>query len=139
VNLFTDVLKHAFSTRPSQPLRHQPIPDVKSDDVDRIIRRDFPDVPSDSVKTVPKRYEDSASGRRERPRVQLAALKLAKGDLDALRKHIDTAMQDYRDVLAPAEYPEYSKDAFRVRELPAREQQRIIDSDWKRYEDWLRR
>ena len=86
-----------------------------------------------------KGYEDSVSGRRECPRVQLAALKLANGDLAALRKHINTAVQDFRDVVALAEYPEYSKQAFHVRKFPSAEQQRIIDSDWKQYKDWLRR
>jgi hypothetical protein len=114
---------------------HQPIPDVTPLDVKRIVRRDFPEIQFDSVMAALKGYE----GNRERSRVQLAILKLARGSLDALRKHINTATQDFRDVLAPAEYPEYSKLAFRVRELPAAEQQRIIDSDWTQYQDWLRR
>jgi hypothetical protein len=87
-----------------------------------------------------KAYEQSASGRRERPRVQLAALKLANGQLEALRTHINTAVQDFRDVLGPAEYPEYSsKVAFRVGKPPVAEEQKIIDSDWKQYEAWLHR
>jgi hypothetical protein len=41
-------------------------------------------------------------------------------------------------VLAAAEYPEYSTTGmFHVRELPAKEQRQIIDSDWKQYETWL--
>jgi hypothetical protein len=35
----------------------------------------------------------------------LAALKLANGDLNALKRHITLAKQGYRDVLAAAEYP----------------------------------
>lgn len=121
-------------------MRHQPIPDVSLKDVERIVRRDYSETQFDSVMAVLKGYEESASGRRERPRVQLAALKLANGHLEALRTHINTAVQDFRDVLGPAEYPEYSKKvAFRVPKLPSAEQQRIIDSDWKQYEDWLRR
>jgi hypothetical protein len=89
----------------------------------------------DSVVAVLEGYESN----RERSRVQLATLKLARGSLDVLRKQICTATRDFRDVIAPAEYPEYSKLAFRVRELPATEQQRIIDSDWTQYQDWLRR
>ena len=118
----------------------QPIPNVTSDDVERIVRRDYSEAQFDSAMAVLKVYEESASGRRERPRVQLAALKLANGQLEALRTHIDTAVQDFRDVLGPAEYPEYSKMvAFRVRNLPVPDEQRIIDSDWKQYEDWMRR
>ncbi len=118
---------------------HQPTPDVTLNDVERIARRDFLLIQFECVMDVLKGYAESVSGRRERPRVQLATLKLANGDLAALRKHINTAVQDFRDVVGPAEYPGYSKLAFRVRKLPIEEQQRIIDSDWKQYEDWLRR
>jgi hypothetical protein len=69
-----------------------------------------------------------------------AALKLANGDLEALGTHINIAVQDFRDLLGPAEYPEYSKKiAGRVQKLPVEDEQRIIDSDWKQYQDWLRR
>jgi hypothetical protein len=99
-------------------------------------RRDFPKEQFDFVMAVLHRYES----KRERPRVQLATLKLANGDLDALQKQIGTALEDFRDVLAPAEYPEYSKQGPRVRRgLPAEEKQRILDSDWEQYEAWLRR
>jgi hypothetical protein len=71
-------------------------------------------------------------------RVQLAALKLSKGDLGALKQHLTLASQDYRDVLAAAEYPKYSRSGmFHVRELPAKERQRIFDGDWEQYETWL--
>jgi hypothetical protein len=121
----------------------QPIPSVTANDVERIVRRDYSETQIDSVMAVLKVYEESASGRRERPRVQLATLKLADGHLEALRTCINTAVQDFRDVLGPAEYPEYSKQiAFRSQKTaPADEQrvQSIIDSDWKQYEDWLLR
>ena len=120
-------------------MRHQPIPKVTSNDVERIVRRDYSETQFDSVMAVLKGYEESASGRRERPRVQLAALKLANGHLEALRTHINTAVQDFRDVLGPAEYPEYSKKGALRGQLPVAEAQGIIDSDWEQYEDWLRR
>jgi hypothetical protein len=63
---------------------------------ERIVRRDFRVIEFDSVIAVLKGYEESASGRRERPRVQLAALKLADGHIEALRAHINTAIQDFR-------------------------------------------
>jgi hypothetical protein len=46
---------------------------------------------------------------------------------------------DYRDVLGPAEYPGYTKRMFRIGELAQDEQQRIIDADWRQYQDWLTR
>ena|ERR1700719_2755561 len=118
----------------------EPVPNVTSNDVERIVRRDYSETQFDSVMAVLKVYGESASGRRERPRVQLAALKLADGHLGALRTHINTAVQDFRDVVGPAEYPEYSKQvAFRLRKPPLAEEQRIIDRDRKQYEDWLQR
>jgi hypothetical protein len=121
-------------------MQHQPIPNVTPNDVERIVRRDYSEAQFSSVIDVLKGYEDSPSGRRELTRVHLAVLKLANGVLDALRTHINTAVQDFRDVLGPAEYPEYSeKVAFRTKKPSVAEVQRIIDSDWKQYEAWLRR
>lgn len=76
------------------------------------------------------RYE-----RRE-TRVRIAALKLAQGDSESLLRQIAAAKQDYRDVLAAAEYPEYMKVST-VGELSRKEQQRIVNSDWNQYQRWL--
>ena len=116
---------------------HQPIPDVSVTDVERIVRRDFPKDEFDSALAALGQYADG-SLPRECPRVQLAALKLAQGDLQSLRRHIANAERDYRDVLAAAEYPRYmSAGMFRVRELSRKEQQAIADSDWDQYQRWL--
>lgn len=77
--------------------------------------------------------------QRERERVQSAVLKLAAGTLDDLRRYINLAKLDYRDVLAPAEYPRYTKKMFHIDKLTAEERQRIIDADWKQYQDWFTR
>ena len=52
----------------------------------------------------------------ERYRVQLAALKLASGNLRKLRFAIEDAKKDYRDVLSAAEYPGYTREVSRSRE-----------------------
>lgn len=74
----------------------------------------------------------------ERSRVQLAALKLAGGDLKKLRLQMNIAKYDYRDVLAPAEYPEYMKKFSGARHPPADEREQVIEDDWKQYESWLK-
>jgi hypothetical protein len=76
--------------------------------------------------------------QRERDRVQLAVLKLAAKSLEGLRRHIEAAKCDFRDVLGPAEYPGYEKKMFRIDKLPEAERQRIIDADWKQYQDWFK-
>ena len=117
-------------------MRHQQHPNVTSDDVERVVRRDFSGGEFDAVMAILKQY-GVEKWHRECPRVQLAALKLANGDLDKLQKIINVARTDYRDVTVPAEYPEYGKRGFRIRELPIQDQERIIDSDWDQYERWL--
>jgi hypothetical protein len=116
----------------------QPVPDVTPEDVTRVIRRDFAESQFDAALAVVREYSGMQGSERGRARVQLAALKLAKGDLDSLRVQIGVARQDYRDALATAEYPEYSGRGFQVRDLPVADQQRIIANDWKQYEEWLR-
>ena len=117
----------------------QPVPQVSAADVDRMVRRDFPEYQFDTIFNVLDTYgaELSEPGRA---RVQLAALKLANGNIDTLRRHIDTAARDYKDVLSWAEYPEYSKrSTVDAHKLSAREREQIIQSDWNQYEAWRRR
>ena len=79
-----------------------------------------------------------ADWQRERDRVQLAALKLANGDFDALREHVDVACSDYRDVLAAAEYPAYSRRGWRT-PFARGERAKIFEADWSQYQTWLQR
>jgi hypothetical protein len=116
----------------------QPTPTVTNADVERVVRRDFPAERVPEVLAMLDEY-GTETWQREPHRVRLAALKLAAGSIERLRYQVEGAKRDYRDVLAPAEYPGYSKRMFRIRDLPQDEQQRIIDDDWKQYQDWLTR
>ena len=122
--------------RSQEPELGQPVPDVTPEDVQRVIRRDFPSVRSEDVLDIVSEY--SSPWESSIPRVQLAALKLADAHLDSLRRYIDAAKQDYRDVLVPAEYPKYWKATSRRRGLPKNRRQ-LFASDRKQYEKWLRR
>jgi len=73
----------------------------------------------------------------ERERVRAAILKLSAGSLEQLRAQVEAAKVDYREVLGPAEYPGYRKHWFRMDRLSGDERQRIIDADWKQYQDWF--
>jgi hypothetical protein len=107
---------------------HQQIPDVTMNDVERIVRRDFPKGQFDLVTSA---LEELHSKTYPGTRVQLAVLKLTNGNLESLKNQVSIAMRDYRDVLLAAEYPEYMKAGlFRVRKLSRKEQQRIVDADW---------
>lgn len=63
---------------------------------------------------------------------------LQLGSVERLQSAIEMARQDYRDVLASAEYPDYSRliGLAGDKHSPL-EVQRIIDTDWKQYNDWL--
>jgi hypothetical protein len=116
----------------------QPHPEVTSVDVERIVRRDFPAERVDEVLATLNEF-GTKDWHRELDRVRMATLKLAAGNLEDLRGHVAAANMDYRDVLAEAQYPLYTKHWFHIKELPADEQQRIIDADWKQYQDWYTR
>lgn len=74
-------------------------------------------------------------------RVQLAALKLAKGSQESLRGYLDQAKLDYRDVLAGAEYP-HAMNAHHLigfNLTPRQQQERKVISklDRDQYLSWL--
>lgn len=116
----------------------QPIPQVTPDDVERVICRDFT---ADEYRAVTAMLGEYGTERwhREPTRVHLAALKVANGSVQKLRACIDSAKRDYRDALAAAEYPAYFKIGFLIREFPEKERRRIIDEDWRQYEEWLKK
>jgi hypothetical protein len=113
-------------------MRKQPVPVVTSDDVDSIVRREFPGQFARVMELL--RESGIEKWERETFRVHLAAVKLADGSAEKLRFQIELAKQDFRDVLAAAEYPSYVRVGFGVRELPVEEQRRIIEADLKQYE-----
>ena len=117
---------------------NQPIPDVTENDVIRIVQRDFPAELFDTVMSILNDY-GTEDWQRGVNRVRLAVLKLASGDLQALRREIDVAKSDYRDVLAYAEYPEYMQKVSPSAAIAEVERERIIRSDWTQYQLWLNR
>jgi hypothetical protein len=114
----------------------QPVPTVTGADVERVVRRDFPEDRTVEVLAMLDEY-GTEEWQREPFRVRLAVLKLAAGDIRRLRYEIEGAKHDYRDVLGPAEYPGYTRRMFRIDKLTEDEQQRIIDADWRQYQEWL--
>ena len=116
----------------------QPIPKVSNDDVKRIVHRDYPQDLYFTIMNILGEY-GSESWQREKHRVRLAALKLAHGNIDELRRLIATAKRDYRDIIAPAEYPSYTKNILGLKEKDSNLKQKIIQKDWEQYTNWLRK
>lgn len=72
-------------------------------------------------------------------RVQLAILKLCKGDRDELPKLVRMAKVDWRDVIAYAEYPEEMKtNTVEMQNLPEKDTRAIRRRDKRQYEQWLK-
>ena len=113
----------------------QPVPDVTPSDVERVVRRDFPTRQFVPVMALLKEGETGGASVR----VQLGALKLAAGNDQKLRLHLESANRDYRDVLAAAEYPEYGRMGMKIHKMSAEEKRVIIDRDSRQYEEWLRK
>jgi hypothetical protein len=112
----------------------QPAPNVTQQDVERIIRRDFPAESFSEIMAILNTYD-----KWEADRVRLAAMKLANGHIDDLRRAIEAAKGEYRDVLCAAEYSGYATESLRQGGLSCEEEQKIIDEDWKEYQDWFLR
>ncbi len=73
----------------------------------------------------------------ERERVQLAMLKLSEGRIDKLHFYVKLAFQDYRDVLAPAEYPKEMQRCEKMSGMAPEKAQAIRDDDRRQYLEWL--
>jgi hypothetical protein len=116
----------------------QPIPSVTRADVERVVRRDFLPAQYEEVLALLGEY-GGEDWHREADRVHLAILKLSSGDIDTLRHEVAIAKSDYRDVLAPAEYPTCMRQSSSTFQLPPKERRRIFDQDWQQYQDWLQR
>lgn len=116
------------------------------------VREIFPSPLYDEAVTTLDMYQDELSPWGLE-RVQLAVLKLSGGKIDRLRDLMDAAVGDPRDVIAPAEYPNFYRigfvgveklDSKGVRKLKEDDLSQLLawllsteDPDLSKYEDWL--
>jgi len=116
----------------------QPVAKIAKADIERIILRDFSRDEKEEVYKLLNKYSgDENSGTY---RVWASLLKLSNGKIKELENIIETAVGDYRDILAAAEYPAYSKKVgFDVEKFSRKELDQIIKADWAQYQSWLNR
>lgn len=113
------------------------IPQVSRDDVVRVVRRDIPAAQQADVLNVLSEYGNQ-EWHVDRDRVHLACLKNSDGCIDNLRTQVEMASQDYRDVLAEAEYPRFfSKGFVGVGRMSPDEIEKLQRDDWQEYQSWL--
>ena len=101
------------------------------------IKHYWPDQDPEKIIKILRRYGQD-DYEKESPRVQLAIIKLSDGDLEKLEEYVNLAKQDYRDVLAFAEYPEEMRTGFlEMREMTEDEVKAIRERDRDQYLSWL--
>jgi hypothetical protein len=110
----------------------QPIAKVSERDITAIINKQYPENASLVLEKLQLIEHDSISTKN---RIKAAILKLANRDLDRIDSLVDQANTDFRDVLAPAEYPRNSKNGFT--DQTKSEDKREYIADWVEYEIWL--
>src|SRR5262245_40924311 len=110
----------------------QYVPTVADEDVERIIRRDYPPALHAVIHGLIR-----AVDVREKPRVMLACLKNAGGNIEKLKGELANADGWWREIISEAEYPHYTKKMFRIDRLSAEETARMIEKDKSQYLKWL--
>ena len=115
---------------------NQHTPDVNRSDVERVIRRDYPNEDFDEISRMLEAY-GRKEYHREVDRVHLDILKLADGKKEKIEWQVEEACCDFRDVVLCAEYPNYGKKMFRIDKLPEEEKEKLIIVDRDQYEAWL--
>jgi hypothetical protein len=114
----------------------QPIPKVTDRDVERIAIRDFGEARLTQVMAILQEYGMQDWNRPPSPRVRLAILKLANGDVNQLVEHTRVAIRDFRDVLSAAEYPRYARE-IGFKNVAKETKRAIIADDWRQYREWF--
>ena len=94
-------------------MHKQPIIDVNSADVERVVRRDFPEEQFANAMEMLNEY-GTERWHRDQPRVWLAVLKLANCSVEALRRYVDAAKADYRDVFVPGQNIRHTQERYLV-------------------------
>ena len=112
----------------------QQIANISENDIDRLVKRDFqPEEVVEILKLLSLYQSETLNGKN---RVYASILKLSNGNISKVRNYIEMANNDYRDVIALAEYPNYSEYAFNEDLLEDKLKQ-LINSDYIQYEIWF--
>jgi len=112
----------------------QKIPKISDSDIKRIIKRDFPQSEFAEVESILQMYKSESKGGRNR--VFASILKLSDGNIELIKKFVEKANYDFRDVISLSEYPNYTEHAFDD-DLPEQKKKQLISDDWNQYSYWL--
>jgi hypothetical protein len=107
------------------------VPNVSEEDVDRILKRDFPAEQKELLQIIQQIQVT------ERSRVVLACMKNANKDIKKLKYNLQEASGYYREHIGEAESPNYIKKVFQIEKLSEDERNKIIEKDKEQYLIWL--
>ncbi|URA10625.1 hypothetical protein [Thermospira aquatica] len=80
----------------------QKIPHITKSDIIRIIKREFKDYDIECILSILEGY--NSESERGKYRLYASILKLANGNIDLLKKYVNEANNDYRNIISLAEY-----------------------------------
>jgi len=109
----------------------QPVAKISDEDLDFLIGREFPH-DKETLKTkLDKIKSDSKDGKN---RISASILKLANQDIDSVDFLVRRANEDFRDIVAEAEYPRTSSFGFGERDEEESKDDYL--KDWEEYSTW---
>jgi hypothetical protein len=105
--------------------------------LERKLRRLFPDETARRAAAQELARYGRKDHEREAVRVRLAILKVSGASLNSVRSHVEVAVQDHRDLLSSAEFPNQAKEG--TWRLSDEERARLAKADEEQYDAWLAR
>jgi hypothetical protein len=101
--------------------------------VSQVLDKLFPDPNKRSAAlSILLKYQEQGAHR-----VYLGILKESKGNLEEMKKLVDTANYDFRDLLCIAEYP-HSSQKFGLREKDPGKYEKLLEQEQAEYDNWLK-
>lgn len=113
-------------------LEIQPVAKVTTNQLERLIAREFPEYIDEVTCKFYKVRGDKPNGIN---RISAAILKLVNKNISLIDPYIEMANADSRDVLSQAEYPRCSKLGFV--DFDKKKMMSIYLDDWREYSKWL--
>ena len=113
-------------------LGQEPASKVSDKKLQRLMQREFGSRAGEVNQKFQRINSDTPSGKN---RFSAAILKLANRDFDRIDYYINICNDDFRDVVASAEYPLRAKLGFN--KIAGWKKRKIYLSDWKEYSNWL--
>jgi hypothetical protein len=115
-------------------LGQEPASKISDKTLERLLEREFGSRAGEVNQKLQRINSDSPNGKN---RFSAAILKLANSDFEKIDYYINLCNDDFRDVVAAAEYPERMKFAFH--KIARWKKRQIYLSDWNQYSRWLRK